>query len=33
MHGNGVEIIAHNFLTQAICDEIVVEATGSRKNR
>jgi ABC-type transporter Mla MlaB component len=31
MHRSGVEIIAHNFFTRAICDEIVAEAEGSRK--
>jgi len=31
MHSSGVEIIAHNFFTQALCDEIVAEASGSRK--
>jgi ABC-type transporter Mla MlaB component len=31
MHRSGVEIITHNFLTQAICDEIVADAEGSHK--
>ena len=33
MHRGGVEIIAHEFFTQAICDEIVAEAGGSRRKR
>jgi hypothetical protein len=33
MHRGGVEIIAHDFFTQAICDEIVAEAEGSRRKR
>ncbi len=33
MHRSGVEIIAHNFFTQAICDEIVADAEGSRRKR
>jgi hypothetical protein len=26
MHGGGVQIIAHDFFTKAVCDEIVAEA-------
>jgi ABC-type transporter Mla MlaB component len=33
MHRGGVQIIAHDFFTQAICDEIVAEAGGSRRKR
>lgn len=33
MHRSGVEIIARDCLTHAICDEIVAEAAGSRKQR
>jgi ABC-type transporter Mla MlaB component len=31
MQRNGVGIIAHNFVTQAICEEIVAEDVASRK--
>jgi ABC-type transporter Mla MlaB component len=31
MQRNGVEISAHNFVTQAICEEIVADTKGSRK--
>ena len=33
MQRGGVEIIAHNFVTSAICDEIVAESQGQRRNK
>jgi hypothetical protein len=31
MRSSGVEIIAHNFVTHAICEEIVAESEAPRK--